>query len=92
MPFGGDQDVTRFDVAMDQAKIMGVLQTTSGLRDHQGGILHAQSAMAANEFAQVGARHIFGHQVMHFAILSGIVGTDNIGAVQTGLQSNLAFE
>jgi len=77
---------------MNQAALMRIMQTNGSLHDDVGGLLHRQRAFGTDESPQIGAGHILRHQVMHIAVLSRVIGADEIRVIELGLRSNLAFE
>ena len=89
---GRHEHVARLDVAVDDARLMGVLQPFRDLRDDVRRRLHAQWPAAANELPQVGAGHEFGDQVVHVAVVARIHRTDQLGVIETAEGLNLAGE
>ncbi len=92
MSVGCDQDVSRFDVSMDQPQLVGIFKSQSGLPDDPRGMVHRQRSAAANQATQIGAGHILGDQVINIPVLAGVKRTHDVGTIQARLHTNLACE
>ena len=79
------QNVSRFDVAVHQTDFVRVLQTLRGLGDDRCGMMHRQWTAAAYQTPQIVSGNILGDQVVDGAVLSCIIGTNNVRTVHLRL-------
>ena len=82
LAFVSYQQVGRFDVAVNHAPVMGVLQAVAGLADITGDVSKRQLAFAFDQLLQFQADHIFHDQVVIGPVLVHIVSTHNVGVVE----------
>lgn len=88
----GDHDVGRFDVAVDDAFAMGVLEGLADLPHPAGDVLRGESA-GLDEGVQVGALDVLHHEVEPpVARLAEIVDCDDVGVAEPGHGAGLALE
>src|SRR5579875_3551573 len=87
-----DQDVLRFDVAMDESVQMRVVERGGNLSDDERGALDTKRALAIDQLFEVSPRDIFHHDVAGLAILSDIVDADDIRMGQSRGRLRLSLE
>ena len=79
-----DEAVGRFDVAMDQAHLVGVLQAVGHLGDVIGGRVVIERPVVPDDLMQVLAVDILHHDVMDVAFVIDVVGPDDVRVVELG--------
>ena len=86
-----DEDVFRFDIAVDDAAVVGELERLADLRDDGQRLLWAE-VPAALELPQVGAVHELHHQIGVSTGLAEVVDADNVRVAELGQGAGLALE
>ena len=83
-----DQQIRRFDVAVDETGLMGMGQSVGGLADEIGGFTEVQGPLFVNQPSQVRPFDVLHHQVVNIPavanVLVEVVGPDDVGVVQRG--------
>jgi hypothetical protein len=87
-----DEQIAGFDVAVDNAGFMSVLQAKGGLADVVCGPFRAQRAVAANEVVQVIAVNEFEHDEVELVIVIDIMSTNDIGMIEASDGSSFTIE
>jgi hypothetical protein len=78
-----EQDVFRFDVAVNDALLVGELEGFADAGDDRQCFLGLETAFA-EELAEAGAIDVFHHQVEEAAGFAGVMDGDDIGMVEAG--------
>ena len=81
--------VGRLDVAVDEARLVGVLEAERGLVHVVGGPLRVQRAAPIDEFLQADAVDVLHNEEVEFSVAVDIVGANDIGVAQ--LRDRLGF-
>ncbi len=89
---GRDQQVCRFDVAMNQALTMCMREAGRGLRNDGGGFAHSQRSAIVNVTAQIGAGDIFANQEVDVAIVASVERADQVLVVERRHGADFARE
>ena len=90
--FHADKQVARFDVAVDGAFFMDVLQPQGGLPDIVSGDRNGDHRLPFQDLPEVFAVDKFHHQEMAVADAARIIGSDNIRMLQRSDRLNFPFE
>ena len=79
-----DQQVGRFDVAMDHVSAVGVCQTLGRLADVVDRLCNLQGAVGFDSPLQVLPLDVLHHYVVTVSLFVDVVGVNDIGVVQSG--------
>ncbi len=91
-PFDVDQNIVRFDVAMDGALGMRMVES-SGNRCHDtDGNGQAKCATFVNDGVQCAATHILHRNVAQAVRLADVIHCDDVGVAKIGNRDRFAFE
>jgi hypothetical protein len=91
-PRPGDHEVLRFDVAVDHAALVGVLQAKGGLADVVARLLDAQRPLFAHQPGQVVPLDQLHREVIGVVRLVGVEGADDVGMTELAGGPDLADE
>jgi hypothetical protein len=80
----GDQDVSRLDVAVHRAALMGGGQAVGDLGADPGDALGRQRALLGDELRQVARRDVLHHEPVVLAVLDRVVDRDDVAMVERG--------
>src|SRR5205823_23248 len=78
-PLPVQEQVAGVDVAVDQPRVVGVLQAGGGLGGVVGGPGHVQRAVPADDLAQAAAVHVVHDEVVEAVGAVEVVGADKVG-------------
>ena len=74
--------VAGLDVAVDQAGLVGVLQSESGLADEMGCHPEGQRTLSLDDLVERPAVHILHYQEMQIVVVVEVIGADDVGMLQ----------
>ncbi len=86
------QDVARLDVAMHQARALGVVEADRRLANVMAGTQDAQRPALLDDVLQAGAVDVLHDKEVQVLILVDVVGVDDVGMVDGGDGAGLAIE
>ncbi len=90
--FSVDQNIARFDVAMDDAFLMSVLQRVADFRHDGQRLFGRQGLPGLLHLPQIQAIHVFHDEVVEVSGLSEIVYPHNIRVIQPRQRPGFASE
>ena len=76
------EQILRFEIAMDQPLVMGILQGRSDIRDIADDGLEGNPAAARMAFAQSPTRRVLHHQIGHFLRKTKVENANNMRVIQ----------
>ena len=87
-----EQDVRRFDVAMDEAMAVGGVERPAELRHDAGRPLGSEAPLGADERAQVGPVDVAHDDEQHAVVLARVVDGEDVGVLDRGGGLGLGHE
>ena len=87
-----DQKIGGFDVAVDQAGLVGMVQPVGRLADEVGGDKIIHRSVAFDHLLQVAALDVLHYHVVDVAVVVNVVRADDVAMIQLGDGLGLAVE
>src|SRR5262249_17947583 len=87
-----EQDVARFDVAVHQPLVVGVLQPEARLKDVVAGAEGGERALLPDDFLQAIPLNVLHDEVVQLAVAIDIVDLDDVGMIEDRDGARLALE
>ncbi len=84
LPVGGEQDVARGDVAMDDTPLVGMGQRRRRGGSNGGRLLGRKAPVPAESVRQRDSGGVLHHQVRPLLVAAGVVHGDHVGMAQRG--------